>query len=268
MIIFLYGGDPYRKNIKLKEIISEYGRKHSKFAVGRFDLEENSQFDKFKDFIKTDSLFDDFKLGIISGGNSLIPENQKEYVVLLKEILKIKELVLIISEDKAPNKDFKFLLEKSVQSQNFEALAGLKFNKFISEEAKIRNLVLDGESLDLLAGFYENDSWGLITELDKLSLLDERKITGEVLKTHIDAFLPIDLYRSLNQLRNSREIGEKLLILEELLIKAGDPAMLFNFLSTLIKSPVEKQKMADYDVAIKSGKLDYEEALTNLVISA
>ena len=64
-----------------------------KFAVGRFDLEENSQFDKFKDFIKTDSLFDDFKLGIISGGNSLIPENQKEYVVLLKEILKIKELV-------------------------------------------------------------------------------------------------------------------------------------------------------------------------------
>ena len=291
MIIFLYGKDSYRKNSKLKEILFEYKQKHSKFTVESFDLSENGQFDELKDFIKSNSLFDDFKLGIIGGGSSLIPEDQKEYIILLKEILKHKELVLIISEDKAPNKDFKFLLEKPVQSQNFSALIGLGLNKFILEEANIRNLILDKKSRDLLAGFYKDDSWGLITELDKLSLLNpvrsrpaeggamgtlgrpasngvnEKKITEEVLKNHIDAFLPVDIFSALNYLRNSREIGERLRILEELLIKGGDPAMLFNFLSALVKSPAEKQKMADYDSAIKSGKLDYEEALADFIFS-
>ena len=51
------------------------------------------------------------------------------------------------------------------------------------------------------------------------------------------------------------------------LLETDEPAKIFNMLSAFAKAPEEKIKMADYDVAIKSGKLEYEEALLDLVIS-
>ena len=50
------------------------------------------------------------------------------------------------------------------------------------------------------------------------------------------------------------------------LLATEDPAAVFNVTAS-IADPNLTVQMADYDVLIKSGKLEYEEALTDLAVS-
>ncbi|MBI4992388.1 MAG: hypothetical protein HZB99_04190 [Candidatus Harrisonbacteria bacterium] len=268
MIIFLYGPDSYRRQQKLKEIVLEYKEKHSGFSIEHFNLEDDGGLDKLKDFVKARSLFDNFKLGIVKGGSNLEKTAQKEYIELLKENLKVKEQVLVISQDKKPTKEFKFLLEKPALHQEFENLFGAELGEFFDREAKSRDLNFNSAAKDLLLGAFMNDGWGLVTELDKLSLLDEKKISLKILEDHLDASLPVNIFFIINQIRNSSRKSERLSLLEELLSRSEDAAVIFNIMAV---SPYAdkgwKEKVADYDAAVKSGKLEYDEALLDLVMS-
>lgn len=279
MIIYLYGPDSYRRQEKLKEIVGDYKKKHSAFSIEVFDLENKGDWEKLKDFIKARSLFAELKLGIIENYRELADKELKEFASLLKENIETKEPVLVLLDNKVPLKDFKFLLEspssakasagKAVLSQEFENYTSQKFAVFVQVEAKKRGVNLDNESQNLLAQVYNNNTWGLITELDKLSLLDEKKITKAVLEKHLDISLPLNIFNALAKMQSVSDIGVRLSILEELLFQSKEPAMIFNMLSSsaFAKASADKEKFADYDVAIKSGKLEYEEALTDLLIS-
>ena len=72
MIIFLYGPDAYRRQEKLKEIVSEYRAKHENPSLQHFDFREEGKFDEFRDFAKSGSLFDNKKMAVVR--NSLFLE--------------------------------------------------------------------------------------------------------------------------------------------------------------------------------------------------
>ena len=56
-------------------------------------------------------------------------------------------------------------------------------------------------------------------------------------------------------------------MLEKLFISSEEPAKIFNILAGLDRLPDELiRRLADYDIAVKSGKLDYEEILLSLVL--
>ncbi|MDO8429989.1 MAG: hypothetical protein Q7S73_01315 [bacterium] len=262
MIIFLYGSDSYRRSQKLKEYIERYKAKYEAFSLSNFDFGQEEDWAKFKDFSRSKSLFESSKLGMLF--NIGDAESKKEMIEILKENLESKDLTLIISEDKKPTKDFNFLLKKPVVVWEFENLTGAELENFLEKESEARKLSLDRESQNLLAQIYGNDSWGLITELDKLSLLDEKKITKAILENHLNASLPINIFYLIPQMRNSENIGQRLAILEKLL-ESGDPAMIFNILAVSPYADADwKKRIADYDASIKSGKLEYEEVLLEL----
>ena len=282
MLILLYGPDSYRRQEKLKEIVSDYKKKHSSLSIQHFNLADDADTLPFRDFLKANSLFDAFKLGIISGGEELDGAEDpsatamagragsgegKEFRKSLKDNLEKKESVLILLFNKKPTKEYGFLLKKPAIFQEFENLAGAELQKFFHQETKKRNLNLDEESQNLLARIYAGNSWGLITELDKLALLNENNISEKVLKNHLEASLPVNVFETINQIRNSGSLSARLSLLEELFSRSKDSAMIFNILAV---SPYADQKwksrIADYDVAVKSGKLEYEEALTELVL--
>lgn len=268
MIIFLYGPDSYRRQQKLNDIISDYKKKHSGLSVENFYLSgEESELAKLKDFVKSRTLFDDFRLGIIRSGFELEKDAKKDFSKLLKENISSKELVLVIISEKKPVKEFGFLLEKPVLSQEFENLSGAKLKKFLEKEAASRGIAFDSESKELLARVYEGDIWGLATEMDKLALLDEKKVNLRVLKTHLNISLPLNVFNSINQMRNLRSDGSRLAILEELMARNQDPAMIFNILAVYPYGDRRwKKKAADCDVLVKSGKLEYEEALLEMIL--
>ena len=99
-----------------------------------------------------------------------------------------------------------------------------------------------------------------------MSLINNKKITKKILEKYIDISLPIDVFRTLGQITDTHDIGKKLLLLENLFERSGDSAMIFNFLTTFARSRGEKKMMADYDVAIKRGKLEYEEVLVDFIL--
>jgi len=267
MIIFLYGPDSYRRQEKLRDIISDYKKKHSSFSIEHFNLEHKDAFSLLKDFVQAQSLFGDLKLGVVYRGTELEKEAKKEYIALLKENIKTKDPVLVLIEEKKPTKEFSFLLEKPILSQDFEALTWVRFKAFFAEEAGARGLQFDRESEDLLLRTCNGDAWTLITELEKLALLDEKKITTAVLKAHLYASLPAHTFSMIYEMRNARRIGDRLAILEELLSRSEDSGMIFNVAAASpYGDPEFKRRVADYDVMVKSGKLEYEEALTNLAL--
>ena len=276
MIIYLYGPDSYRRQEKLNEYIERYKEKYASGA-GVFYLDKDEDFSMFKDFCKTQSLFEASRLGVVfsasggsaSGGNfnELEKGGLKEFVSLIKENLKNKDLTLILNSDKKPTKDFSFLLKEPAISHNFDVLEGAELRKFLDVEIKKRKIELDPKSKELILSGLGKNPWEIVSALEKLSLLDEKKIDQKILEKHIDLLPAIDVFAQINKMRDGYSVGSRLATLEELFERGADSAMIFNiFAASPYLNQEQKITMADYDVAIKSGKLEYDEVLLDMML--
>lgn len=244
MIIYLYGPDSYRRQEKLREIVANYQKKHSAITINKFMEEE---FGRLDDFVKNQSLFDDFKLAIIF---EIAASENKNFAELLKTHLNSKSIILAISVDKKLPKEFSFLLEKSVVSQSFEELSGSYLENFIKKEAEKRGMKLSPDVFRKLIIANRSDLWGIVNDLDKLEL-------GGKLE---DGLVEPEFFSLINRVRR----GDITAL--EILLNKQKPAMIFNIIASQA-GPDLKEKMANYDVAIKSGKLDYEEALLDVILT-
>jgi len=275
MIIFLHGPDSYRRKQKLKEIVAEYKKKHQ--SIGFFDLQgknSEAEFNRFYEFCASDSLFDDVKLAVVENlfdyAKELSAKEQKNIIEFIKSNLENKNLTILIFEEKLPLKAFDFLLKKPVMAQGFKNLTAGQMEFFIKKEAEKRRIKLSGDAVIFLAHAFSEDVWGLINELEKLSLFDDNNFNADRLKAIIDYDKPIignEFFRRVGDLIFSRFTAEKIVNLE-ILLNREEPAKIFNFLASFSSNPPQTiRRFADYDIAVKSGKMDYEEVLVDFAIN-
>lgn len=274
MIIFLYGSDSYRRRKKLNEVVGEYQRKHSNLTLERFDLnknndENNDEFLRLREFCFNRSLFTDKKMAVIEGvlehAKSAPPPSIIEF---LKSNLKNKDATLLISGNESPPEKFSFLIEKPVQSQEFENLEGERLKFFIRKEARSRNINLTPQAINFLAENFKENSWGLITELDKISLVGSQSIDISDLQKIGDFSESPDIFNFIGLfLRGYPSKRAALKNLELLFIFHEEPRKIFNILASMSRSQQLVNRLAGYDVSVKSGKMDYEEALLDLALS-
>lgn len=250
MIIYLYGPDSYRRQEKLKAILDKYKAKHSALTIERFDLfaEASAEADlgKLKDFVRSQSLFDSFKFGIIYAGG----EPASDLAELLKNNLETKDTVLAVIADSALPRAFEFLLKKPALSEKFEPLEEAAVLSFLKKEAAKLKLNLSREAMISLLNLHKSDLWGIKNDLEKISLGGKPEESPEF----------SNFFVLLNRFRRGNPAAL------EMLLESDEPAKIFNIIAAQA-DPYLKIKMADYDAAIKSGKMEYEEALTDLVIS-
>ncbi|MEK7062202.1 MAG: hypothetical protein AAB940_00465 [Patescibacteria group bacterium] len=275
MLIFLYGPDSYRRQEKLKEIIIKYRKDRQ--SVGYFDFSiknPDEEFNRLREFCASHSLFENVKLAVIENiladfAKSEDKKSQKATINFLKANLENKELTILISENKVPLKAFDFLLKKPVLFQEFKNLSASQLEFFIKKEAEKRGLKLTADAIGFLADNFNEDAWGLINEIEKLSLFNDKNFNANRLIEIIDYNKPTnsnDFFKKINVLSFSRSFEEKLVNLE-ILLGRDEPAKIFNFLASFSSnSPDLIEKFADYDVAVKSGKMDYEEVLLDMVL--
>ena len=254
MIIFLYGSDTYRRDRKRDDIIAAYYKKHSALALQRFDCESEHGRDQFKDFIKNRSLFDPVRCAVVRGINAM---EGAEEIRWLRGLLDAPDVVVIAFSDSKPPKPLQFLLQAPVTFQEFPVLEGIAYHHFVTEEAARRGVRISDAELAGLAMLYRGDTWGLVTELDKLSLSSDSRFTIH------DSRIKKDFFALVKEVAYGR--GTRILSALEELLSAEDHAKIFNVLAALV-SGTQKIRMADYDVAIKSGALDYETALTDFAL--
>lgn len=261
MIIFLYGSDDYRRVEKKHSIIAEFEKKRSSFGVDIFDLEDKAAVDRFAEFAKTRSIFESAKLAVFENAFEL---EAPKLAKLLKPFIEQKDITILIAEKDKPVKALAFLLEKPTISQKFEQLSGVELFAFIKSEAKSRAVNLADSAMQFLATIYENNTWALVTEIEKLA---GYKGGNKIEKKDLEVFdleVAPNYWGLLNGLK-SYDMRNRLYSFEKMLAANDPAAKIFNILASQWQE--KTPHMAEYDLAVKSGKVDYEEALVDLLIS-
>lgn len=268
MIIYLYGPDSYRRHKKLQSLIKEYKEKCSDMDFLSVNLEETPEdWFKVRDFLSQPSMFVESKLAVIKESGSVIG---KEWVKLLKSQIETQKIFILIFDNGEPKKAFSFLLEKPVQNQSFSDLKGAVFEEFLRQEAEIRGLNFSPDGWQFLISYFELKSektWAVVNEFEKVLLSNfENPVTAKNLQILFNKIKQPNFYYFINELSGT-SISKKLVALENLFLsKEVTLPHLFNLLPYRL-SGKELLRIADCDIRIKSGLFDYEEALTDLVLS-
>ena len=263
MIVFLYGPDDYRRTAKRRAVVEEFVKKRSDIGLAEFDFESKTAPEEAERFLATQSLFDAPRLAVLENAFAL---EAKRLAKLLEPLLDAKDATVLVAEREKPVKALAFLLKKPVIVQEFKALVGAEWLAFVKKEANDRGADLAPSAVQFLGSVFQGDAWGLVTELEKIAALAfgrtaaiEKNDLGELgLETAPDYWMLMNGLKS-HDLRN------RLYAFESMLALADPPAKIFNILAAQWQE--KTPHMAEYDLAVKSGKVDYEEALVDLLIS-
>jgi DNA polymerase III delta subunit len=266
MIIFLYGPDDYRRAQKKKELIAEFRKKRSDLGLDFFDLDAGpSELERLDGFLRNQPIFESAKLVVLENAFEMPADKLAK---IIKPFIDQKGMQILISEKDKPLKALSFLLEKPVVFQKFEPLSEIELQSFIKSEAAKFGVAIAPSAAQFLAAAYAGNSWGIVTELQKLSSLHggEGKKTS-IEKNDLDEMgleIAPNYWALLNGLKGY-DMKSRLYAFEKMLASNDPPPKIFNILASQWQEKIPL--MAAYDLAIKSGKLDYEEALTDLLIS-
>ncbi len=267
MVIYLYGPDSYRREKKIRALLSEYKKKYPNLDLFSVDLEDEPMgWEKVRDFLNQPSMFVDSKVAVVKNPGET---KEKEWLKIIKSFLKEEKTFLILSEGKKPLKDFHFLLEPPVRAQEFGVLGGRPLEMFVREEMKTRGIEFTPDALRFFLGFLESEgerSWVAAAELDKLSLLESKKpLSRGELESYINYSLKFEVFRVTREILSTRDWKERASLLERLFLQREAGAYIFNSLAYGARGS-ELIALADYDVAVKSGRMEYEEALLRFAL--
>lgn len=271
MLYYFYGPDSYRRNQKLNSSVAEYRKKHPVSDMAVFDFEESPEdWIKAKDFLSQPSMFVDSKVLVVKNSNDVPPAGGgKEWIKVLKSNLETDRIFVLVSDAKKPLKAFEFLLEPPAKNDFFGELDDRLLEIFVKKEATARGITFEKNAEDFFLGYLsalDERSWVAINELEKISLLGPvQPVKLDDLKKIIVSASNDEVFKAARQIMWSRDWVQKIRVLERLLLQKKEAAYIFNSLAFLAKGR-EIIKMADYDVSIKSGNLDYEEALLDFIL--
>lgn len=267
MLYFYYGKDNLRKKRAIKKLLDD----NFKFGtLERLDVdlkEGEEEYKKVIDFVSQQSIFGGKKIVVVE--NALF-SSEKKWINFLKENI-FSSHFIILSSDEKPQKEFSFLLQKEVLNFEFDELEGEALRKFIKEEAKENGIELTKEALDFLFSYLSSlegeRSWVVFGELKKAAFLGKKTISKKDLE-EISLFPQFDKVWTLTKkILESKKIDDKLSALEKLIASGTDYYYVFNSLA-FNASFKHLEKLAQLDIALKSGKMDIKEAILLFVLES
>lgn len=279
MITFLHGADDYRREQRLRELIKAYRKKYAVFSVNRFDFEDEESIFRFKDFCSQQTMFEDKKLAIITDAFAI--KGSDEAQAILKAALTNEHVIVFISEFTDANnarprdrvvipKDLLFLLNTPTYVESFDPLPDAKLAFFIATEAKKQGILVSPEAADFLVFALRRDTQLIMNELEKIALYyndTSKELSRQDVELLVDYLESPDIFAFTNAVSRQGPIASRLTPLERLFINQEEPAKIFNiFAKNQFIDLATVRMLADYDIAIKSGKLDYETAFVDICL--
>ncbi len=260
MIFFLYGTDGYRRLKRKQAIVAELKKKYPDIVFGKFSLTEDGGAEDFLNFAKGQSLFSSKRICVLENIETLPAKEAKE---LLWQFLEPKDVAVIIADQAKLVKGAEFLIKNPAHAEEFSELSGSQLLSFVKSLAKESGTRLSLGAERKLAALYGKDTWGLATEIKKIASLDP-KLADETLVEGLGTMPDMDYWPMLNSLKG-RDLSLRLKTLAMLFARREDSAKTFNILAAATKP--QAGRFAEYDISIKSGKMDYQEALLDFVLA-
>ena len=260
MIFAFVGKDDYRRKAALSAALAELSRGAGVFLYKTFDFENEGGFASVADFLSSPGLFSAQKAALLENIFS-DDVTAKELKTLVRLSAEARDTAVFISEALLP-KNIRELIGKSGELRSFDEQKGSGFKKYVTEEARARGLALSEDAASYLAESFDGNSWAAVTEIEKIRLLGKKEISAQILRAL--GVKKRGVFFELLSGWGKKSAGERVLNLEVLFADREDPAKIFNILA--YTDPAGIARFADLDVAVKSGALDYEEALLSLAL--
>jgi len=218
MVYFLYGEDDFRLKQKINSVVAEYQAKHrSGFNFGHFDLAQEGEWDKLKNFFDSYSMFAEKKLAVVEDLFGIAKEIKEKFVSYLEPsgLLKTTENFLVIGQklERSPEKKsrdyvlkenrdlFKKLTGKAVSAEEFNFLSGAKLEVWIKKQVEERDGQIDSMAVKKLAMFVGSDLWRLSSEIDKLvSYRKGKSILSADVDELVGAKIENDIFKTVDAL--------------------------------------------------------------------
>ena len=269
MILYLYGGDSYLRTQKLRELVAQYSKKHGRPDTFEVDLEDNPlSWIDLSAFLEQASMFAETKLAIVRESGSVGEKDEKKWIEFLKRELKTDKNFLILIDKKSPKKAFQFLTKDPARAQEFPDLVGATLSAFLKKEIGARDMSMSVDAFRLLVetiGKEVEVGWSTQQYLSKLQLFGKKK---EVERREIEQVFSTssvgELFMLAKGFMYAIDPKTALPALERALHQA-DSAHVFNLAASLARGNA-LVAFSEYDIAVKSGKLGYEEALADFVL--
>ncbi len=231
-----------------------------------FDISDSSSHSSLFDICLSDSLFGEKRMACVSVVFSEISESDIENIrkIFLAAFANGSVTLAINSPEPAPA-DFIFLAEEPAWYRNYPVLKGKELESAVSDIAKNKGFKLSPVLIKKIAIQCRGDLWWADMEIEKTAFISDKKES-------LEARPLSDLFSYIRNMRYGRDPLERLSAVESALSGIGDdPAKVFNILaaSPPYKDSAENwfHKMADIDIAIRDGKMDFEEALDIIALS-
>ncbi|HPT40134.1 MAG TPA: hypothetical protein PLQ44_00815 [Candidatus Paceibacterota bacterium] len=307
MIILIYGNDGYRISQKTKEYIDVFQKKHGGFlGLRKFDLKDKDGFEELKKFFEISSMFASKKLAVVDNFFSGSNVEKLEEFLKKSDITKSQESFLLISEahvNELKEKGKKLLdwvIKKAEQKQEYKTFKNFSEAKiWLKKEFKDFNI--EDSALSLLFESFGSDTWRLANELKKIEAYkqDEKITKADVLEMSV-----LEAHPNIFQIFDSFFAQDKkkaLYNFEEAINSGIDEGMLFNVFIDQIRTavylvlgrekeldchPYKIQKiksklrnfkkdqlmelfddLAEIDLGVKTGKMDYITAFEKIILS-
>lgn len=270
MIIHLWGPNSYSRKEKFNEILAQYKNKYPIHDLLYVDCEEegNEGWIKAKNFLDQASMFTQSKMLVLF---EAARSEWEEWVEFLKNQLENSKIFVVISDSNEPDKEFKFLLSPPVRSQKFLPLTAGEFEVFVKKITKQYGINFSPHAFHFFINRFNSvekseKQWQVRSELHKLSLFFKNKIIDEKELQLITRNIFItDIYGLTRVILSRNNSFHRMTALEEAISTNVDPARLFNTLCFMVKGK-QALLLAEEDIKIKSGVLDYETALTETTL--
>lgn len=263
MLILLSGDNEFERSRYANALADEFIKKHGNLGVQKFSFPDNTVME-VADYVRNFSFFNPIKLCIFHDFDSgvIVKSDFKNFLDLLDSVKKDESNVILISTTKFPI-EFKSLLSEASISKEFSIPENKSLIEFIQKEAKRKNLIISDSDASSIIDAFGNDLNGMVNEIERLSLSRE--------KIKKDEYSGYELFPVVSKLRYSRSLAEKMFYLEIIFSYLdADAGHAFNLLGAAAPKSVNAEdwysSFADYDVAVKSGDLNYEEALLDFAL--
>lgn len=243
MLLYLYGPDAYRRGRAVREsIVAPFKKKYPYGEVRVFDFSEQDALDELGRF-SGGGLFAKAALALVTHPG----DGGKQALGFLKSKKEDPLVTVVVIAEKKLNKDFAFL----GAGLSFDELESPAFLAFLKAEAKHEQLAVSDTQIKTIGAMFAGDTWGAMTELRRVAC-------GGVLA---ERAIPFDFVGSMSALTQASGETSRRLRALALLLENDDAMKTFHMAGGWARGR-DKVVMADYDVLVKTGRLEAPEALT------
>ncbi|MFA7201774.1 MAG: hypothetical protein WC099_02170 [Candidatus Paceibacterota bacterium] len=268
MILLLYGPNIYARDKKAHELINAAQKKYPNASFETLFGDDEGSIYVAHQFL--------LERGLFSGGKKILYVrhasvfSQAELWVHARTMATQDDTLCILSEDwhtRNHTKEEASLLDGiDHTAQYFAPYTSSQAASLICSSAKTNGVYIDSVTATYLYTHFRMNIYAVLEEVARLSLFST-SITSSLLRGLPEYAESVAVFDFAQAIVSSTTRAHRLTLWEHMIFQHVDMYMIFGYLAKMAKTQTLIKALARVDILVKSGRLEMDQALEELVIA-